>query len=122
MVEDLRCARISFWRLCLGWIRLPRRALSLHLAVYQLALRRHRYLRLPQGQLFLLSGLVGIEARVAPISALELGRKRRTGCCCLVSHKSRQRRAIFERNQPRIKKRLPQLASRMEREICARGS
>jgi hypothetical protein len=54
--------------------RLPRRGA---LAVQVVALRRHRYLRLCQGRLLLLQEHLDQDSRAAPLSALELGRKRR---------------------------------------------
>src|SRR5947209_7355224 len=73
VVEILRGTRVAFGRLRLDWLRLPRRADPLWLALHQLTIRHCRYLRISQGQFLLLQGMVGIRAGVAPISALELG-------------------------------------------------
>jgi len=45
------------------------------MAVHQLALWRDGHLRVPEGQLLLLPGVVRIDARAAPFSSLELGRE-----------------------------------------------
>ena len=63
VVELLRRAALALRRLRLDRLRLPRRADALRLAVHQLALRHPRHLRLPQGQLLVLPGLVDRPAR-----------------------------------------------------------
>ena len=79
LVEDLRLPSIHCRRICVDRFRLSRRAHSLQLAEHQFAFRNHGYLRIPQGQLFLLSGVVGRKSGAASFSALELARQRRPG-------------------------------------------
>jgi hypothetical protein len=79
LVEVLRRAPVSGGRLRLDRLRLPRRADALWVAVHQLALRHPGHVRLSQGQLLLLPGMVGFEARAAPVPALELERQRGPG-------------------------------------------
>src|SRR5579884_3427182 len=73
MVAGVRFAAVPGRRLRLDRLRLSRRADALRLALHQLPLRDHGYLRLPQGQLLLLPGLVERAAGAALVSALELG-------------------------------------------------
>ena len=74
VVEVLCRARVAARRLCLDRLRLSRRADALRLAVHQLPVRHRRHVRLPEGQLLLLQGVVGPGAGPASLPALELGR------------------------------------------------
>ena len=79
LVEFLQRAAVAGGRLHLDGLRLPRRALALRLAEYQLAIRHHRHLRLSQGQLLLLPVVVDCQAGAAPVPALELAGHGRQG-------------------------------------------
>src|ERR1035441_2586681 len=61
-------------RFRLDRLRLPWRTDTLQVALYQFAVRHCRYVRVPEGLLLLLQGVVAPEALAAPVPALELGR------------------------------------------------
>ena len=79
MVVHLRRTSVGRRRFRLDRLRLSRRADAVRLAVHQLALRHHRHVRLPEGPLLLLPGVVERQTRAAPLAALELERQRGTG-------------------------------------------
>ena len=74
VVEVLRHARVGGRRLCLDRLRLSRRAHALRLALHQLAVRHRGHVRVSQGQLLLLQGLVGQGARRCICSRTGTGR------------------------------------------------
>src|ERR1019366_10209942 len=101
LVEVLRHAPVPGGRLRLDGIRLPRRAHSLRMAVYQLPFRHYGYVRFPQGQLLLLPGMVGIEARAASLPALELAGQGGPGGRSLGPQQHGARGAVSQWQEPR---------------------
>ncbi len=71
--SHLQRAALGRGRLRLDRLRLPRRADAVRLAVHQLALRHPRHLRLPQGPLLLLPGLVERRSRCSTSSRTGTG-------------------------------------------------
>ena len=72
VVDILWHARVGSRRLCVDRVRLSRRTYSIWMAIDQLAVRHCGYVRISEGLLLLLQGVVGQGADAAPVSALEL--------------------------------------------------
>ena len=77
VVDDLRGAAVARRRIRVDRLRLSRRADAVRLAVHQLALRHHGHLRLPEGQLLLLPGVVERPGQCCTCSRTGTGRARR---------------------------------------------
>src|SRR5580698_8993220 len=87
-------------RLRLDGLRLPRRTYTVRLALDQLAVRHRGLVRLSQGQLLLLQGVVGTRAGTAFVSALELGSAGWRTDFGLGAFQSRRGRSFPERQEP----------------------
>src|SRR4029079_11724549 len=84
---------------CLDRLRLSRRAFAIQVAVYQLAFRDSRHLRLSEGHLSLLPRVVDQRTSPASFPALELGWKRRSADRRLVLYESSPCRTFCERTK-----------------------
>ncbi len=71
-MEILRDAGVGSGRICVDRFRLSRRADALWMAVDQLAVRDRGHVRVSEGHLLLLQGVVEEGTIAAPVSALEL--------------------------------------------------
>src|SRR6266536_92440 len=120
MVEDLcrPAIRVRWFRL--DRVRLPRRTITLRLALHQFSFRRAGHVRLAQRYFFLLPVVVGSKVGLASFPALELAWLRRPGDQRVVLQQSGAGRAVFEWRYSGSEKNRAQLARRMEGEVCAR--
>src|SRR5438046_6729864 len=114
MVEILCRTRMAGRWFRLDRLRLSRRADALWMAFNQLAIWHRGYVRLSQGQLFLLQSLVGRSTGLALISALELGRTRWGDRPRLGAFESRRGRTSSEWHKPGQPESSATHASRME--------
>src|SRR5947209_14293320 len=89
------------------------------MAVHQLALWHHGYLRISEGQLLLLPIMVGRAADRARLPPLELAGQRRAGDRSVGAFKLRGSRAVPERRQPAPAEDDAAVASAVEREVRA---
>ena len=113
-----RGACVAGGRVCVDRIRLSRRTDSVFVAVHQLAFRNHGYVRVSEGQLFLLSGMVARQICAARFSPLELGRKRGAADKCLGAQQLRRGGIVFERKIAGAKTDDTAFASGMECAVC----
>ncbi len=72
LVAVLQCAAMARGRFRVDGVRLSRRAVAERVAEHQLAVRRHRHLRVPERLFLLLPVMVDGEASAASVPALEL--------------------------------------------------
>src|ERR1039457_6630741 len=100
-------------------LRLSRRADAIWMALHQFAFRHYGRVRFREGQLLLLPGLVGDEAGGAPVSALELAGKRRSGDRGVVPLEPGPRRAVSKRQERRLAERRQRQAPDVESEVRA---
>ena len=101
-------------------LRLPRRAHAVQLAVHQLALRHHRHVRLPEGHLLLLPGVVERQTGAAPVPALELAGKEGQDVEVWCFTNARSRRALRQRHERRRARGEAELARRVESALRGR--
>jgi hypothetical protein len=119
LVEFLRRAAVAGRRVRVDRLRLPRRAVALRMAQHGLAVRHHRPVRVSQGQLLLLPGVVDRQAGAAPVPALELAGTGGPGDRRVGVHQPGPRGAVFERREPGREGREARLAPGVEREVRA---
>src|SRR5579863_1246438 len=89
------------------------------MAFHQLSVWDRRHVRLPQRQLLLLQGVVGIGTRAPSVSSLELGSTRRRAHFRLGAFQSRFGRTVSERKESGLAESRASDSRRMDGEIRA---